>query len=337
MEWCGNCRVERAAQWQPPASKQIRTLGRPLSANCRGVLCACALPSRMTAGLLSPTTLPGIQCLTALEDLGVSSCGVEPSFLLLMATSLTRLSLEYATLQPSDSTLGASQLLQVLARLPALRLLELRNISGQWPQQLPAYSALTASSNVQELVACGCDVPGAAWAHAFPASRQLPHLWRFEGRPHDEPYKCPGPGPFDSTGIIRLASCCPALDTLGITSEDASLAPLHPLTALTSLRVGPLSPAVISSHLAALSQLQELYVSVADRDDDTPAWHQHLVPLTALRNLTHICCLLDVDSEEDEKEFQEAQDFAVYTWQGVGYGKLGRRVTVLKCVRLLLM
>lgn len=112
------------------------------------------------------------------------------------------------------------------------------------------------------------------------------------------------PQPFDSTGIARLVSCCQALDALKIDmSEDASLAPLHSLTELTSLQIGPVSSAAIRNDLAARSQRQELCVSVAWPDGDAQLGRQHLVPLTALTNLTALSCeLLDNAEEEQDEE-----------------------------------
>jgi hypothetical protein len=204
-----------------------------------------------------------------------------------MTTGLTMLKLWGVTLQPShaqqDSALGASHLLQLLARQTALRELLLINIEGDWPQQLAPYAALTASSSLQELSVEYCDFEGAVWPHVFPAGRKLPQLRVFRGG-------APA-APFGSAGITRLASCCPAVEELTLTpAADASLAPLRSLTALTSLHVGSVSLAPIHSDLAALSQLRSLHVSrslpAVGVGEDKPSWLQHLVPLTALTCLT---------------------------------------------------
>jgi hypothetical protein len=98
------------------------------------------------------------------------------------------------------------------------------------------------------------------------------------------------------------------------THEDASLAPLRSLPELTSLRIGPVNPAAIRSDLAALSQLEELTVAVAAPDADASgAWHKHLVPLTALRDLTYFCGWLHVDRDDsDEEEVEHEQEFEVF-------------------------
>jgi hypothetical protein len=209
-----------------------------------------------------------------------------------MTTGLTKLSLYNVALQPhqaqQDSKLGAAQLLQLLARLTALRVLTLTTIKGHWPQQqLSQYSALTASSNLQELQCNNSNIPGAALAHVFPAGRQLPNLQRFFLHSAiEQPLAA-----FDSLGIARLASCCPAVEDLNFTpAADVSLAPLKSLSALTHLHIGPVSPAVIRSDLTALAQLQSLDVSVslpaAGAGEDVSPGLQHLLPLTALTGLT---------------------------------------------------
>jgi hypothetical protein len=184
--------------------------------------------------------------------------------------------------------LGASQLLQLLARLPALQELKLDSVEGDWPQQqLAQYSALTASSNLQELRVSNSSIPGAVWAHVFPAGRQLPKFQRFTIHwDVDNP-----PAAFDSTAIARLVSCCPDLKDLYFTTQpDAALNPLQSLSALTHLNIGPVIHAAVRSDLTALSQLQRLEVSVslpaAGADGVADSGLQDLVPLTALTALT---------------------------------------------------
>jgi hypothetical protein len=115
---------------------------------CAHVVCIAA------AGPVTAATLPGIERLTALKELWFACCDLEPSCLLHMSTGLTDLCLWDVTLnqrlqaQQGDAS-AASQLLQVLARLPALQELDLHGVSTDWPQQqLALYSALTASSNL---------------------------------------------------------------------------------------------------------------------------------------------------------------------------------------------
>lgn len=160
------------------------------------------------AGQITADTLPHIERLTALKELAPFGCELEPSCLLSVTTNLTSLHLKDVTLEPlyaeEDGALGMSQLLQVVARLSALRLLVLDSIDGERPQQLSAFSALTASSNLQELRLQDFEMPSAAWAHVLPAGRRLPHLHCFVA----------GRAALDSAGIAGLVSCCPSLVTL---------------------------------------------------------------------------------------------------------------------------
>jgi hypothetical protein len=208
-----------------------------------------------------------------------------------MTTGLTRLCLQEVSLQPEQTqqggALGTSQLLLLLSRLTALRELKLFELYGDWPQQqLAQFSALTASSNLQELWIRDCDMPGAAWVHMFPAGRQLPKLHTVTmDWDDDNP-----PAAFDSTAIARLASCCLAVKGLVFTpAADASVAPLKSLSALTHVSIGSVSPAAIRSDLTALTQLQSLEVSVllpaAGAGEDASSGLQHLLPLTALSRL----------------------------------------------------
>jgi hypothetical protein len=241
-----------------------------------------------------------MECLTALEDLRLSSCDLEPSCLLSMTAGLTSLSLSYVNLEPRQAqqggALGASQLLQLLARLSALWTLELRGMVGDWPQQPALYSALTSSINLRVLHIRDCNIPGAAWAHAFPVGLQLPDLhtfnvrWAYYHRP----------AALDSAAIARLASCCPAVKDLHIDPcADASLAPLQSLSALTSLDIGRASLAAISSDLPALTQLINLSIfgggRVAGIGLTASDRLQRLLPLSALTGLTRVhhgsCCL----------------------------------------------
>jgi hypothetical protein len=245
---------------------------------CR-VLLQC--PQCMAPTEFSEDTFQNLERLTALQILAPYWCDLEPSCLLSVTTNLTSLRLEKVELQPlqaqHEGALGSSQLLQVVARLSALQNLELNRIEGQWPQQqLSAYSALTASSNLQELKLQHFEIPSTAWVHVFPAGRQVPHLtslWAWPAAP-------------DSAGIVSLVSCCPAVEAMRIdTCADVSLTPLKSLTALTNLLLGVLRPAAIRSDLAAMVHLKRLFFSLARGD----ALLQHLVPLTALTNLTGFC------------------------------------------------
>jgi hypothetical protein len=187
------------------------------------------------AAPITPDTLPGIERLTVLKSLALFHCVLEPCCMLSVTTNLTRLHLEGVVLEPlhgkRENELGSLQLmLEAVARLPALQELSLKSVTGKQPQQLSAYSALTASSELRELCLPDFKVPTAAWVHVFPAGRRLPHLHTLAAKRQQ--------GPLDSAGIASLVSCCPGLVKLSVrTCDGASLAPLDSLTALTNLNV----------------------------------------------------------------------------------------------------
>jgi hypothetical protein len=237
------------------------------------------------------TALQGLERLTALKDLTLGGGRIEASCLLSVTTGLTYLNLWDVTLRPKHvqqkSALGTSQLLQLLARLPALRELLMDGVHGDWPQQLSLHSALTASSNLTQLWIRGCDIQRAAWQHLFPAGRTMTQLHAFDATLH----MATGPAPFRTDDIMRLVSCCPALHWLELSiSPDASLVPLKSLTALTHLGLFSVKPSDIRSDLAALTQLQVLRMSVYLPGRHTASVLQHLVPLTALTTLTSLYC-----------------------------------------------
>jgi hypothetical protein len=208
------------------------------------------------------------------------------------------LCLKNVTLQPivaqQDGTLGSSLLLQLLARLTALRTLQL-SVRGDWPQQqLTAHSALTASSDLQHLI-LHADIKPAAWAHMFPAGHKLPHLHSFEA--FSSAGEDGGVQRLRCADVTRLVSCCPNLQHLGFvapTANDMRIGPqtlLQSLTGLTSLELRRMEPAALST-LSALTQLQslDLYVDVSGMwaQDEEGAGLHHLVHLTALTGLTEL-------------------------------------------------
>jgi hypothetical protein len=243
----------------------------------------------LAAESVDATTLPGIERLTALQDLELLGCEVQPACLLRVATGMTRLSLESLTLQPEhvqqEGVLGASQLLQLLARLPVLQELVLGDVDGDWPQQLSLYSALTASSSLQVLNINGCDIHHAAWQHVFPAGRKLQHLHTlttYECCTEEDPsFHCA-----DFPHIIR---CCPGLKSLdhGPTT-DAQLESLGALTTLTRLELGPVSQRAVGA-VTGLTQLQDLKLHLAAAaDDEAELGLRDLIPLTTLTRLTKL-------------------------------------------------
>jgi hypothetical protein len=213
-----------------------------------------------------------------------------------MTTGLVRLRLQRVLLYPlqdqGGNASGVLQLLQLLAQLRALQVLELNILNQEWPQQLSLYSALTASSSLQTFHIANCPFQAPAWARVFAAGRQLPHL---TGCYTTAEYGARS-APFEPTALAGLVSCCPALRELGIaTRMDAPLAPLTALTGLTGLVVSSVMPAYVRD-VAALTQLQQLSVSVValppvplgNGQVDPPGLLRALMPLTALTCLTSL-------------------------------------------------
>lgn len=189
--------------------------------------------------------MPGIGRLTALNDLRIRTCDLEPSCLLPITTGLTRLELKDIFLLPSqqqqqqDGEMGGAKLLQLLARLPVLQSLRLVELEGEWPEQLSAHSALTASSNLQELVVYGCyNIDDDAWQYVFPAGRKLHGLHTFDTRDST------GRGAvLCSTAIAGLVACCPALRSLAFAADESDcVTHFESLKALSSLVLCPTGP-----------------------------------------------------------------------------------------------
>jgi hypothetical protein len=272
---------------------------------CFNALPFCRNPAASVAGPVTAATLPGIEQLTALEDLQLFKCVLEPSCLLRLSTGLTSLDLKEVVLEPyehvNEDALGATQLLQVLARLTALQTLRIFSIGGDLPQELSLFSALTASSNLQHLQLSGF-VKSRAWTHMLPAGRMLPQLRTFTALAsvfyEQQDYDVFAQSPAD---VSRIVSSCPGLQEVCYRpwpGHDACIDPLQSLTALTKLHICSTQRDAVCS-LAALTRLQDLEVSVVPdrvRLDMTDVMkHKHLVPLTALTALTRLATSLDPD------------------------------------------
>mgnify|MGYP001807073973 CR=1 FL=1 len=195
-------------------------------------------------------------------------------------TKLQRLELHYCAV-PGGAA-GASQLLSHLQQLQQLTHLR---VAGTWADQAAhppaaAYSALTASSELQDLSVCGSALPTGAWQHMFPVDRQLPHLQYLDL----SEVRQPGPihGSPSAPDFSRLVSCCPGLQTLNLLQQRCKPQLLAPLQRLTALQMG--GDEVTAEDLQEVSQLTGLrqltVVSVNDFRLEL------LLPLTELKELT---------------------------------------------------
>lgn len=89
------------------------------------------------------------------------------------------------------------------------------------------YSALTASSSLQQLRLNNCQVPAGAWQQMFQPTRRLPHLKSLTVD-HDAGGYYADPEVVSHEALQDMVACCPALDTLGVDShiEIRAAAPL---------------------------------------------------------------------------------------------------------------
>lgn len=154
-----------------------------------------------------------------------------------------------------------------------------------------ACSALTASSNLRELVLLDIWWPEAGWEHILSESRQLPQLTRLAlGWPKlgQESYRSPPP-----QRLQQIASCCPAVQdlSLGLTlagdDQVDSVAALQQLTALVRLQVCCLSndtAAALGSGLSSIASLNFLMIINTDHPLSTLN-HHGLLHLTVLQQL----------------------------------------------------
>lgn len=195
--------------------------------------------------------------------------------------------------------MGASRLLQLLARLSELRVLELDEVGGsKWPEQLSLHSAITASSNLQKLVVrAGIETEG--WKHVFSAGRKLPHLRTLvalDRMVFDIETQCLSA--LSPETLACLGSCCPVLEQLAFIASHP-LAALQSLTAVTKLEVKQAKNAVVGD-LTALTQLQDLMLTASlGCAEEMEFTLRHLLPLIALTGLTHLECPADWDLEQE--------------------------------------
>jgi hypothetical protein len=167
-----------------------------------------------------------------------------------------------------------------------------------------AYSALTASSQLQYLQVCAEDyMPAESWSHFLRAGRQLPHLQVLLENARED---CTD-SPWGCVDVSRFVAACPTLCQLSVSAKCSpqQLGPLSRLTGLRQLAVGvtdyllegswpggrwkPNEPVAEMAALAQLTALQGLTLFTS-RDFD------YLMALTHLQQLRYIAVH---DSYED--------------------------------------
>jgi hypothetical protein len=247
---------------------------------------------------VGPNRLPGMVLPDSLTALYLDS-PVEAALLSLAPTSLKSLSADVSATVVGPSE-GPDSFLSCLARLQHLTELSLEPSNGiAWSAPGPAYSALTASSNLVQVKVAGYEFPPEfCMSYMLPTTGKLSRLeylyldifWGNEDGTL-------GIMLWDAAGLSKLVYCCRSLSNLCCCSYGSEVLGLQPglhvsgltaLSALTGLRVwfdtdGPDSLDECMRGLAAVTQLQELRL-VESKGTRVAA----LLPLTGLTALTKL-------------------------------------------------
>jgi hypothetical protein len=268
---------------------------------------------------LSACSKSALRQLKTLQKLVLSNCWMD-STVLSALTQLTYLKLASVDVRTNyyngdyafdfdDCADTDAGLLELLLNLTQLRHLELSDISNvrmggeahaccfdpecpncdlhnptAWPCNLPAFTALFASSQLQHLHLDGQNLPAGALRHALAGAQQLPHLTvlRLGADSKDA---------LDSTSIASLARRMPALQSCSMRiAPGAQLAALGQLPALRTLEAGVYGSSTLAEVATALTRLEVLSIYCLSHDSssqDAAAGisSEHLAALTALRQL----------------------------------------------------
>jgi hypothetical protein len=237
---------------------------------------------------VGPSSVPGLVFPASLKALTLSS-PVQAGILSVVPTGLRTLRVGRDVEGPAE---GPDSFLSCMARLQHLTLLSVQAHGGlDCPPAGPAYSALTASSNLVHLHLFGTDWPEGIWPHVFPSQRRLHHLAELHLHEYIN-FDGPAPPlPWDARDLISLVNCCPSLHSLPPLplQHGVHVSELHKLTGVTWLRIkfaeGNL-PAVDQSlkGLASLTHLHCLDVHL----DGHVLEVSSLLPLTVLTNLEEL-------------------------------------------------
>ena len=177
-----------------------------------------------------------------------------------------------------------------------------------WPPAGPAYSAVTASSNLVSLYMSQNymsqnKLPQGVWPHVFPASRTLLHLTSLSLVDYPDAFSGL-PATWTAEDLCCLVGCCPNLCELsGATVEHGRhVSNLGKLTGLASVGVmyadgGKDVLQDSMGWLATVTQLQDLTVTLEDQDVSVAC----LLALTSLTGLNKLSC--NFQDEFDEKEW----------------------------------
>lgn len=126
-------------------------------------------PSFCRQVALGPGSLPGLALPNSLKTLVCSWDFAAAAVLPAAPAGLGRLSICGGFEGPVT---GPNSLLACVASMTNLTKLDVGGGRTVWPDPGPAYSALTASSNLVSLSITHADPPGGVWRHVFPADHK---------------------------------------------------------------------------------------------------------------------------------------------------------------------
>lgn len=225
---------------------------------------------RVNASMLSSAT--------HLTRLDLSSCICEAGIL------AGKTNLQHLDLSHCQVLRGAAGITELLFHLQHMQLttLELECTMQDKRGSAAAYSALSASTKLQSLNICWCELPAGLWQHVFPADRQLPRL-----RHLDIAYVSWAGSAAHLASVApessRLVGCCPRLQSLNMLGLqcDTQLADLQALTGLSILHI----QAAVADNIDALCRLTQLRVLEVEARNLAEGL---LLQLTQLKQLTDL-------------------------------------------------
>jgi hypothetical protein len=217
---------------------------------------------------LGPRSVPGLLLPDSLTQLPLSS-PVEAAMLSCVPTGLKELALCCSVDGPAE---GPGSLLSCIALLPPLTGLHISVESGGtgWPPSGPAYSALTASTQLVKLGVNTHVLPVGVWPFVLSATfLHLTDLCVDYQHVYDD---FALPGAWGAADVACLVSCCPNLCKLdgGAMQHGPHVSELHKLTALTDVHLhygpsdAPTSVEETMQGLAAVTQLRDVAVDMHD-------------------------------------------------------------------------
>ena len=182
---------------------------------------------------LSPSSTPGLAQLTGLQAFRLANATLDPA-VLQHCKQLRQLKL--ATVEAASG----EELLSLVGQQLQLQQLRLWDMRCKWPTAPSAYTALTASSRLQELAVQLDGLPAGIWQAVFKPQQQLPHLQKLVSASWDasgdnDGVQDPLAVAFNAADLSTLVSCCPRMSGLQIILQaDVQLAALSQLAAFTT-------------------------------------------------------------------------------------------------------